>query len=157
MNKHTYISPLGNILIEEEDGMLERVIFYDGEEIFNQTSKVIEECVQQLEEYFQGKRKTFDLPIRYEGTDFQKKVWEIVAKIPFGVTKTYKDLAVELDNLGAIRAVGTANGANPFHIIIPCHRIIGTDGSLTGYAGGIEKKKALLTLEGVLKEQTSLF
>lgn len=156
MNKHTYISPLGNILIEE-DGMLERVIFYDGEEIFNQTSKVIEECVQQLEQYFQGKRKTFDLPIRYEGTDFQKKVWEIVAKIPFGVTKTYKDLAVELDNLGAIRAVGTANGANPFHIIIPCHRIIGTDGSLTGYAGGIEKKKALLTLEGILKEQTSLF
>lgn len=102
---------------------------------------------QELLEYFDGKRTKFDLPLDLQGTLFQKKVWEELLKIPFGSTISYSELATRIDNRNAVRAVGTANGKNPIWIIVPCHRVIGADGGLGGYAGGLEMKKQLLSLE----------
>lgn len=104
----------------------------------------------QLREYLAGERKTFEVPLDLEGTDFQKKVWLELQKIPYGKTITYKALSEKLDDAKAIRAVGKANGQNPVAIIIPCHRVIGADGGLVGYAYGIDIKEKLLQLEGVL-------
>ncbi len=101
----------------------------------------------QLKEYFSGERKCFDLPLEIEGTDFQKKVWGELVKIPFGTTISYKELAVRLGDEKVIRAAASANGANPLPIVIPCHRVIGSDGSLVGYAGGLKIKEKLLVLE----------
>lgn len=106
------------------------------------------ETFKQLNEYFAGSRKKFDLPVDIEGTEFQKKVWNEVKKIPYGKTKSYKSIAEKLGDVKAIRAVGKANGQNPVPIIIPCHRVIGSDGTLTGYAGGLEIKEKLLEIEG---------
>ena len=103
---------------------------------------------KQLSEYFSGSRKSFSMKLDLQGTEFQKRVWNELTKIPYGKTITYKELAVRLGNVKSIRAAGTANGANPIPIIIPCHRVIGSDGSLTGYAGGLEMKEKLLQLEG---------
>jgi methylated-DNA-[protein]-cysteine S-methyltransferase len=105
---------------------------------------------KQLREYFSGERKTFNVPLDLDGTDFQKKVWEELQKIPFGKTISYKTLAENFGDVKAIRAVGKANGQNPVAIIVPCHRVIGTDGSLIGYACGLDIKEKLLQLEGVL-------
>ncbi len=102
----------------------------------------------QLEEYFSFKRKHFKVKIDLRGTEFQKKVWKELMKIPYGETISYKELALRLGNLASIRAVGRANGANPIPIIIPCHRVIGSDGNLVGYGGGLEIKEKLLELEG---------
>ncbi len=107
----------------------------------------------QLREFFAGTRKKFDVPLDIEGTDFQKKVWEELQKIPFGKTISYKTLSENLGDVKAIRAVGKANGQNPIAIIIPCHRVIGSDGSLTGYAGGLAIKEKLLHLEGALNPE----
>lgn len=104
----------------------------------------------QLREYFSGKRKAFTVPLDLEGTDFQKKVWRELQKIPYGKTITYKTLSERLGDVKAIRAVGKANGQNPVAIIVPCHRVIGADGSLIGYACGLDIKEKLLQLEGVL-------
>ena len=104
----------------------------------------------QLREYFSGERKLFNVPLDLEGTDFQKKVWEELQKIPFGKTISYKTLSENLGDVKAIRAVGKANGQNPVAIIVPCHRVIGADGSLIGYACGLDIKEKLLQLEGVL-------
>ena len=103
---------------------------------------------QQLKEYFNRKRKEFDLPLEIRGTDFQKKVWNELTKIPYGETISYGELANRMGDKNLMRAVAAANGANPIPIIIPCHRVIGSDGSLTGYAGGLDVKKKLLELEG---------
>lgn len=149
-------SPLGNIRISSREGCLSELKFTDEEtdgEIFDQ---VLLSTVQQLEEYFAGERKTFDMPIGLGGTDFQRKVWLEVNKIPFGQTTTYMKISQKLGKPGAIRAVGAAIGANPILVILPCHRVLGSDGSLTGYAGGLDRKKALLELEGHAF-QTSLF
>jgi O-6-methylguanine DNA methyltransferase len=102
----------------------------------------------QLEEYFNRARRQFNLPLEMAGTDFQKRVWNNLLKIPFGQTISYQTLAKRLDNAKLIRAVANANGSNPLPIVIPCHRVIGADGSMVGYGGGIELKKKLLTLEG---------
>lgn len=102
----------------------------------------------QLKEYFDGKRKEFDLQLETEGTEFQKKVWDELVKIPFGTTISYKELAVRMGDEKVIRAAASANGANPLPIVIPCHRVIGSDGSLVGYGGGLKIKERLLTLEG---------
>jgi len=102
----------------------------------------------QLKEYFDGERKEFNLPLETEGTEFQKKVWDELIKIPFGTTISYKELAVRLGDEKVIRAAASANGANPLPIVIPCHRVIGSDGSLVGYGGGLKIKERLLTLEG---------
>jgi methylated-DNA-[protein]-cysteine S-methyltransferase len=111
-------------------------------------SEIIENTKQQLNEYFAKERKTFEIPLLMVGTDFQQKVWNALLKIPFGKTSSYLELSRKLGNELAIRAVASANGANAISIIIPCHRIIGSDGKLIGYAGGLAAKKKLLELEG---------
>ena len=111
------------------------------------SGRLVEACKVQLKEYFQGKRRDFDLPLKPEGTVFQKEVWNQLRKIPYGETRTYGELADMTKNKNASRAVGMANHCNPILILIPCHRVIGSDGSLTGYAAGIEAKKYLLQLE----------
>jgi len=105
---------------------------------------------RQLEEYFAGRRQLFDLPLDLRGTDFQKRCWRELLKIPYGETRSYADIARAMGNPSAVRAVGLANGQNPIAIIVPCHRVIGSDGSLTGYGGGLESKRKLLELEGAL-------
>jgi methylated-DNA-[protein]-cysteine S-methyltransferase len=107
----------------------------------------------QLKEYFEGTRKVFDVPLDVDGTDFQKKVWNELQKIPYGKTISYKTLSEKLGDVKAIRAVGKANGQNPVAIIIPCHRVIGADGSLIGYASGLDIKQKLLHLEGALNPE----
>ena len=121
-------------------------------------SDVIIETKNQLNEYFKGERTQFDVPLLFVGSDFQKTVWNALMEIPFGKTETYLGLSKKLGNEKAIRAVATANGANATSIIVPCHRIIGSDGSLVGYAGGLNVKKKLLHLENALDtSQMSLF
>ncbi|TLX73055.1 methylated-DNA--[protein]-cysteine S-methyltransferase [Labilibacter sediminis] len=118
-----------------------------------ESSPIIRQCIQQLEEYFNGKRTNFDLPLKLVGTPFQQQVWNMLLTIPYGQTSSYLKLSQKLNNVTAIRAVASANGANAISIIVPCHRIIGSDGKLVGYAGGIKAKKMLLQLES--KEQLS--
>jgi len=114
---------------------------------FSETN-LIRKAYLQLEEYLSGQRRDFDLPLEPQGTDFQKQVWKVLCEIPYGKTITYKQLAEIIENPKAIRAVGAANGKNPIYIIIPCHRVIGSSGNLTGYAGGLDMKEKLLKLEG---------
>lgn len=121
-------------------------------------SPVLQQLEEELSDYFQGKRKTFDVPLLLVGTDFQKQVWHELMNIPFGETSTYLALSQKLRNEKAIRAVASANGANAISILVPCHRIIGHDGSLVGYAGGLPAKRKLLDLEMKEKsEQLALF
>lgn len=108
---------------------------------------LVKKCKSELEEYFAGTRTSFDLPLKFEGTDFQKQVWQQLKRIPYGETKTYGKIAKSIDKPKAARAIGMANHNNPILIIVPCHRVIGADGSLTGYAAGIEAKKYLLEFE----------
>ena len=114
---------------------------------WHQDSAVFTDVVEQLKSYFAGERKAFDLPLVLEGTTFQKRVWTALQNIPYGETVSYKVLAERVGSPKAVRAVGAANGANPIPIIIPCHRVSGTDGSLTGFGGGLQLKKRLLELE----------
>lgn len=113
------------------------------------SNPVLKETEIQLEEYFLGKRRTFDIPLAPRGTEFQKRVWDQLLKIPYGKYITYGEQAVRLGQPKAARAVGAANGKNPIGIIIPCHRVLGSSGCLTGFAGGLEMKRKLLALEGV--------
>jgi methylated-DNA-[protein]-cysteine S-methyltransferase len=110
---------------------------------------VLQSAEKQLNEYFAGKRKAFHLPLSAKGTEFQKLVWQALSEIPFGVTKSYGDIAGRIGSPKASRAVGAANGKNPIPIIVPCHRVIGRNGTLTGFGGGLDTKKFLLELEGV--------
>ena len=129
------------------------------DEIFPSTTKipaVLQAAVQQLEEYFKGDRQQFDLKLNPQGTPFQQKVWKLLLDIPYGATTTYAKQALALGDIKAIRAMASANGKNPLWVIVPCHRVIGTDGSLTGYAGGIHRKKWLLSHESNC-EQLQLF
>ena len=114
------------------------------------TSEVIERTVCQLDDFFAGKRKEFDVPLLFVGTDFQKTVWNELLKIPFGTTVSYGEMARRIGMPKAVRAVANANGANAISILAPCHRVIGSDHSLTGYGGGLDVKRALLELEGIL-------
>ncbi len=115
---------------------------------------VLSKAWSQLEEYFKGTRKVFDIPLMMVGTDFQKKVWGELLKIPYGQTRSYLDVANAMGDARAVRAVGAANGKNPISIIVPCHRVVGSNGNLTGFAGGISAKSMLLRLEG---QQADLF
>ena len=112
-------------------------------------TEIIEKTLAELDEYFHGNRKEFDVPLIMVGTDFQKRVWEALLRVPFGTTSTYLQLAKNIKNEKAVRAVAAANGANSMSIIIPCHRIIGSNGKLVGYAGGLPIKKQLLKLEQI--------
>ncbi|HEY1096000.1 MAG TPA: methylated-DNA--[protein]-cysteine S-methyltransferase [Alphaproteobacteria bacterium] len=108
---------------------------------------VLQEAEQQLQDYFAGKRQTFSVPLDFNGTDFQKQVWQSLLTIPFGQTRSYAQIAQQIGNAKAVRAVGAANGKNPISIIAPCHRVIGANGTLTGFAGGLKVKQFLLELE----------
>ena len=112
-------------------------------------SKILLQCEQQLTEYLDGKKKNFNIPLDIIGTEFQKLVWQELAKIPYGVTKSYKDIAIAINNKNACRAVGNANGKNPIAIIIPCHRVIAANGTIGGYAGGLAIKRKLLKCENI--------
>jgi len=116
--------------------------------VMDPTTAPLPEAVRQLREYFAGERREFDLPLRFSGTEFQNRVWRKLTTIPFGETWSYGQLAKRLDNPGAQRAVGLANGKNPIAIVVPCHRVIGADGSLTGFGGGLPRKEWLLAHEG---------
>lgn len=116
------------------------------------TSDVIEKAVGQLDEFFAGTRRAFDVPLLFVGTAFQKSVWSELLKLPFGATVSYGEVARRIGRPGAVRAVANANGANAISIFVPCHRVVGSDGSLTGYAGGLDAKRTLLGLEGVFAE-----
>lgn len=151
-----YESPLGKLLLVGEHGFLTGLRFEDHV-IDPPTSPNIRESPEafhhvttQLDEYFAGDRQVFDLPVRPIGTRFQHRVWAALANISYGTTETYGDLAHRLGDRKASRAVGVANGNNPISIIIPCHRVLGADGSLTGYGGGVDKKLWLLRHEGAL-------
>lgn len=153
-------SPLGLVEFKASEKGVTQVIFCGSQMIDVKTNEITECCKQQLNEYFQGKRKAFDVAIDPQGTDFQKLVWQSLSKIPFGQTYTYLDIAKMVDRPKGSQAVGGANGRNPISIIVPCHRVVGTNGSLTGYAGGIERKLWLLEHEGIvikpLKENDEL-
>jgi len=141
-------SPLGNILINTQEEMISELRFTEESVSTEVLEAVVLKAQEQLEEYFSGKRKVFSLPLAMSGTAFQQRVWSAVNTIPFGQTTSYLKLSQTLGNPAAIRAVGAAIGANPVLVIIPCHRIIGTNGQLTGYAGGLDRKEKLLELEG---------
>ncbi|SAK78654.1 methylated-DNA--protein-cysteine methyltransferase [Caballeronia hypogeia] len=167
---HVGPSPLGNILYRAEENCLTG-LFFVGQKHFpdgiaeralsdeTPVSRVIGEAREQIAEYFAGARQDFSIALRLNGTTFQQQVWNALQQIPFGDAWTYGDLARRLGlPAGASRAVGGANGRNPVAIIVPCHRVIGVDGDLTGYAGGVERKRHLLTLEGGPgREQLALF
>ena len=141
-----YDTYAGRIGIAEEDGAITHLIFSERDWTVEETD-LIKETKKQLDEYFAGKRKKFDIPTRLEGTEFQKRVWEELRKIPYGKTVTYKDIAEAVGCPKGFRAVGLANNRNPISIIYPCHRVIGSNGSLTGYGGGLDVKEKLLELE----------
>lgn len=142
-----YNSPIGVIRIKEEDGYITSVDFVDKLEEDDESYE-ISRCKTQIEEYFNGKRKRFDIKIKYSiGTDFQRRVWDKLIEIKYGETASYKDMAIKIGNGKASRAVGGANNKNPLMIIVPCHRVVGSNGKLVGYAGGIDKKEYLLELE----------
>lgn len=143
----SFSSPLGFLFLASDGQSVTRLSFSESELQEQKSCVVLEECRKQLELYFSGKALNFTLPLSPEGTEFQQKVWAELLKIPYGETITYMELAVRLGDAKAVRAVGTANGRNPIAIIIPCHRVIGAGNKLTGYAGGIWRKKILLELE----------
>lgn len=148
MNYFTKNTPIGELTVAEEAGFVTNVSFDKSKFKGNFGSNdCIEEVFAQLDEYFEGKRKEFTLPLNPKGTSFQQKVWSILYTIPYGETRTYKEIAELAGNSGASRAVGNANNKNPILIIIPCHRVIGACGELTGYAGGVNIKRKLLELE----------
>lgn len=143
-----YDTPVGKLCIGEEQGCITRVTWskIPGEYVLEETDGILA-CKTQLEEYFAGERRAFDLPLAPKGTAFQQKVWRALTEIPYGETRTYGEIAAAIGNPKAARAVGMANNKNPIGILIPCHRVIGADGKLVGYAGGMEKKAFLLELE----------
>ena len=146
--KSFYNSPVGLIEIGGTENSITSLYFIDEE--FNPEAKsnpYIDKCVEQIDEYFNGERKIFKLDIKAEGTEFQKRVWNELLNIPYGETRSYMEITKTLGDKKAIRAVANANGQNKISIIIPCHRVIGSDGSLTGYGGGLWRKKWLLEHE----------
>ena len=150
-------SPIALLHITGDDEGVQEVTFLtDNQPISTIIPDSLSTCVAQLSEYFDGKREDFDLKLNPQGTEFQRKVWEILLEIPFSKTRSYLEQSKVFGDVKAIRAVASANGKNPIAIIIPCHRVIGSDGSLTGYAGGKWRKQWLLNHESPSKQQ-SLF
>jgi methylated-DNA-[protein]-cysteine S-methyltransferase len=142
-------SPLGPLRLVCDDMAMLRIEFPDrhGTEGKPENNKLLQRCERQLCEYFAGKRREFNLPLAAKGTEFQHRVWDALRNIPFGELRSYRDIANDIGNRKAVRAVGAANGKNPIPIVVPCHRVIGSDGSLTGFAGGLAAKQLLLRLE----------
>jgi methylated-DNA-[protein]-cysteine S-methyltransferase len=162
-------SPVGRLLLAASEEGLTHLIFldHDGEPRRPQrrptgdaspaVQSILAETEKQLGEYFSGRRREFDLPLEPKGTEFQLAVWNGLRDIPYGETESYGELARRVGHANAVRAVGAANGANPISIIVPCHRVIGRDGSLAGYGGGVDTKRALLQLEGAKPKEDRLF
>jgi len=158
MNIYTLIeSPIGRLLLQS-DGVAVTGLHMDGPGFpaldagtwtSNPDGGPLPRAVRQLEEYFAGRRRDFDLPLRWEGTAFQQRAWQALTEIPYGATWSYGEQAKRIGSPKASRAVGLANGRNPISILVPCHRVIGADGSLTGYGGGVERKRWLLAHEGL--------
>jgi methylated-DNA-[protein]-cysteine S-methyltransferase len=158
-----YQAPVGVLYFASSDKGLVQINLLNEDNFIDNLKKIFSEAeviedhaknqkaIQQLTEYFDGSRRIFDLPFDLVGTDFQKKVWLALSKIPFGKTVSYKQIAENIGNPKAVRAVGLANNRNPIPIIIPCHRVIGANGNLVGYGGGLEMKRRLLIHEGVLQ------
>jgi methylated-DNA-[protein]-cysteine S-methyltransferase len=150
----TMASPVGKLLLAGDARRLRLVSFMEGRRAagaeigWTEDEGAFREVVRQLEAYFRGELREFDLPLELEGTEFQMRVWRALRRIPYGETISYRELAERIGNQKAVRAVGLANGCNPIPIIVPCHRVIGSDGSLTGFGGGILNKRKLLDLEG---------
>tara|TARA_R110001583_G_scaffold27778_1_gene98974 strand:+ start:2855 stop:3337 length:483 start_codon:yes stop_codon:yes gene_type:complete len=152
-----YKTPIGSAkIVGNELGIQSITVVDEKMETSTNIPLYLQDCIQQLNEYFDGKRTTFNLKLNPQGTDFQKRVWKELLNVPHGKTRSYLEQSKKLGAIKAIRAVASANGKNPIWIIIPCHRIIGSDGSLTGYAGGLWRKKWLLELESPSPQQ-SLF
>ena len=154
----TFDSPVGELVLVADDDALVAVLWPDDDparvrgiadaaRVAADGHPVLRATAEQLDEYFDGRRTTFDLPLRPAGTPFQQAVWRALVDVPYGETTSYGELARRIGRPGAVRAVGLANGRNPISIVVPCHRIIGSDGSLTGYGGGLERKRYLLDLE----------
>ena len=146
-------TPLGITTIKGDENGIAVIAIADEGEISKVIPLVLQNAVTQLQEYFDGKRTHFDFQLNPVGTEFQQKVWKGLCEIPFGKTMSYFELAKQLGDVKAIRAVASANGKNPLWIVVPCHRVIGTDGSLTGYAGGLWRKKWLLEHENPSAQQ----
>lgn len=151
MEKISYYKefPVGWLEIQANEQAITNIDYRDEGKNNSETNDVIQQCVRELEEYFQGDRQTFDVPldVSQQGTEFQKSVWEELRKIPYGETISYKTLAINISSSSYSRAVANANGKNPISIIIPCHRVIASDGGYGGYTGGLGRKKLLLGLE----------
>lgn len=156
--EEAYINtPLGIAkLVGDVEGLSAITVLNSDEKTSAIIPETLEDAVYQLREYFEGKRQAFSLELNPQGTDFQKRVWDALLQIPYGKTVSYLELSKNLGDVKAVRAVAAANGKNPFWIVVPCHRVIGSDGSLTGYAGGLHRKKWLLEHESPAKQQ-SLF
>ena len=145
---YTYeTTELGSVTFVEEDGALLAISTHRSYQGICQETTLIKEAYLQLMEYLKGDRKTFDLPLSPQGTDFQKRVWKALCDIPYGEVRSYKQIAESIGNPKAVRAVGMANNRNPLLVVVPCHRVIGADGKLVGYAAGLDKKAFLLGLE----------
>ena len=145
-----YETDLGTIGIRENNKGITNIYFSKINTNDNvEETDLIKECYRQLEEYFTGNRMQFNIPLDFEGTEFQKKVWCQLLKIPYGETRSYKEVAIAIGNEKACRAIGMANNKNPIPIIIPCHRVIGSNGKLVGYAGGLNVKEKLLNIEKI--------
>ena len=158
MNRYTYLeSPIGRLLLQTDGAALTGLTMDVAgrsphgltEATEDASAGPLPQAVHQLSEYFSGQRRDFDLPLRLHGTEFQQRVWQVLKQIPYGQTWSYGELARSVGNPAASRAVGLANGRNPISILVPCHRVIGADGSLTGYGGGVERKRWLLCHEGL--------
>lgn len=145
---YKYRTIIGPLFILENNGSIVGISNkVEGLQGTYKETEVIKETYRQLSEYLDGKRELFDIPIKTQGTDFQEKVWKALKQIPYGETRSYKEIAIEIGNPKAMRAVGMANNRNPIMIVIPCHRVIGANGQLIGYGGGLDVKEKLLTLE----------
>jgi methylated-DNA-[protein]-cysteine S-methyltransferase len=152
-----YKSPAGDLMVTSHDDQITGVAFHNGERSETRLTPQIEQCINELDEYFYRGRKFFDVDIQLSGTAFQKKVWNELLLIPYGRTISYMELAIRVGDINTVRAVGLANGQNPIAIIVPCHRVIGKNGDLVGYGGGMDRKIWLLQHEGAFAEQLGLF
>ena len=157
-------TPLGDIILVEEDGELREISISKQEksdleiqdsleeidpDVYQQDSPFLNRVESELREYFAGKRETFDVPIKFAGTEFQESVWKVIASIPFGKTISYGEIGDRIKKPNAARAIGNACGNNPIPIIVPCHRVLASDGKLGGYSSGLDNKRALLDLENI--------
>ena len=149
-----YASPIGILKITANPKAITNISFVEEKSQKENPNEICQQAIQELEEYFAGKREQFTVPLQLQGTEFQQSVWQELQKIPFGRTLSYFDLSNRLGDVKAIRAVGTANGKNPIAIMIPCHRVVGKNGELRGYAGGLHRKEWLLNFEQQFEQKT---